>query len=210
MVDTSPQWPPASVPATTSTVDLHGVPGRRPGQRRPRRVPPISSMAVALPRIGDELDRVGERHVDDVVGPPLGEESAPAAHLVPVEVPGIDVVLRRIPRAKSRCSSAPCSGFPGAWCRGDGDAGRRDEIDAVGLAVDMFVDPVELDLEALGLWPAAPTPMPPAFDTSTTTSRQCVKATRGKLMPSMSQMGDFMAFPLSYANRRLPSPGCRE
>src|SRR5512139_1218396 len=36
--------------------------------------------------------------------------------------------------------------------------------------------------------------MPPAFDTSTTTSRQCVNATSGNSIPSISQIGDFIYF----------------
>src|SRR3546814_5708184 len=40
---------------------------------------------------------------------------------------------------------------------------------------------------------AAPkTPMPPAFDTATTTSRQCEKASSGNSMSSRVQMGDCM------------------
>jgi WS/DGAT/MGAT family acyltransferase len=65
-----------------------------------------------------------------------------------------------------------------------------DDVDAVGLVADVLVDPVELDLELLGLKPTAPsTPKPPALLTAATTSRQWVKAKIGNSMPSSSQSG---------------------
>ena len=47
--------------------------------------------------------------------------------------------------------------------------------------------------------PTAPrTPQPPAFETATTTSRQCEKATRGNSISNISQIGDFIIFLLSF------------
>ena len=44
--------------------------------------------------------------------------------------------------------------------------------------------------------PTAPkTPQPPAFDTATTTSLQCVKATKGNSISKSSQIFEFIISP---------------
>lgn len=65
--------------------------------------------------------------------------------------------------------------------------GWNQDIDAVGPAADMVVDPAEFGLSWSGAKVAAPsTPKPPALVTSTTTSRQCENAKIGTSQPSLS------------------------
>ena len=63
--------------------------------------------------------------------------------------------------------------------------GRHGEVDAVGLAFDVFVDPVELDFETLGfVGERAEYAEAPALVTAATTSRQWLNAKIGNSIPS--------------------------
>ena len=88
---------------------------------------------------------------------------------------------------------------------GAGVLGGHDQVDAVRAVADLGLDPVEVDLELRSLWPAAPsTPIPPAFETATTTSRQWVKARIGTSIPNISVMAVFIEPSSSPPDRRLP------
>ena len=155
-------WPPASVPWATmmSTPASTCLRACRACRRAPATLTPCAcacsttSARRRAERVGEQRDRVLERDLDlRARGRRRSSRAAPCR--------------RRLARGQRRARRArPAALHELAVLRRDhalaacstlvGVAGRalvlggHDDIDAVGLAVDVLVDPVELDLELLG------------------------------------------------------------
>ena len=160
IVATSPVWPPASVPCATirSTPAAAcrraccGGAGQR-GDQHVVVVGPLNEVRRRRPeRAGDQPDVVGEGDVEQRLVS-LRRDVEPAALS--------RATARRAPRCRSGPAGrrgtrgAPRAAGPGllgvdAALLGADVLGRQQQVDAVGLAAGLLLDPGQLDLQPLG------------------------------------------------------------
>ena len=103
--------------------------------------------------VGNEFDGVGEGHIDDVGRPAGGEKATSTSGLALVDVRGIDLVLRQyIDREIAMLIGHHRQDFlRRSTVISDRHAGGCNQVDAVRHAVDVFIDPVELDFQSFSV-----------------------------------------------------------
>ena len=154
-VVTSPQWPPASVPCATIrstpactclTRVLLGADERRDGHAA------LSSrfdhvVRRHAQRVGDQLDRMAERHLEQVLAGVTGKERRTG----PRRLLGLDVMCGQQVGDETAVVLRDPAGelTPRQVLAFALELRRHDEVDAVGLRADVVVDPRQLLVQLL-------------------------------------------------------------